>query len=251
MVCSFWTKRWAVGRFQVDRPLTVFITETVFTFGGQVEEESVPNTKIITMGGRFLAMTAPLGVVTVLGMVTLLGACSSPPTVRIVVDRVATVAPRPPGPSPIDVAAIHGPGAVESNAVVDAEVDGDTIRVALADGTKEKIRLIGIDTPETKKPGAPIGCFGPEASHFTAALIPVGTPIALELDVEPRDKYGRLLAYVRRADDGLFINEALAAYGYAMVLTYPPNVAYTDRFVEAVATARDQNLGLWGGCSSQ
>ncbi len=187
----------------------------------------------------------------VLPMVGLLTGCASRPGITVVVDRASTVAtPSRPGLEPgVDPGQITGPGPVEANATVSAEVDGDTIRVILADGSAETIRFIGIDTPETKKPGSPIGCFGPEASHFTAALIPVGTPLALELDVEQRDRYGRLLAYVRRASDGLFINEALANYGYAMVLTYPPNVAYTDRFVDAVAQARDQGRGLWVKCT--
>ncbi len=74
------------------------------------------------------------------------------------------------------------------------------------DGRKEKVRLIGIDTPETKKPDTPVQCFGPEASAYTAALVPVGTKVHLERDAEARDVYGRLLAYVYRADDGLFVN---------------------------------------------
>jgi micrococcal nuclease len=191
----------------------------------------------------------------------LLTACASKPSISVVVDRASTVPSAiadssadssvdASGAAPIDPSTVRGPGAVEANATVSAEVDGDTIRVTLSDGSRETIRLIGIDTPETKKPGSPIGCFGPEASHFTAALIPVGTPVALELDIEQRDRYGRLLAYVRRAADGLFVNEALATYGYAMVLTYPPNVAYTDHFVDAVAQARDQGRGLWTTCST-
>jgi micrococcal nuclease len=196
-------------------------------------------------GGALMVVTVSL----------LAPACASQPSLTVVVERATTAPPRPTPTaantdSVTDPTLITGPGPVAANATVSAEVDGDTIRVTLADGSSETIRLIGIDTPETKKPGSPIGCFGPEASHFTAALIPVGTPLALELDVEQRDRYGRLLAYVRRASDGLFVNETLASYGYAMVLTYPPNVAYADRFVEAVATARDQGRGLWVKCSS-
>ena len=146
------------------------------------------------------------------------------------------------------VAGLRGPGALKPNALLVAHTDGDTIRVRLNDSTEEKVRLIGVDTPETKRPGSPIQCYGPQASHFVKLLIPVGTPLALELDVEERDRYGRLLAYVRRASDGLFINEQLASNGYAMLLTYPPNVAYTDTFREAVMRARDANLGLWAAC---
>jgi micrococcal nuclease len=144
-----------------------------------------------------------------------------------------------------------GPGAVEANAVVDRVVDGDTVRIRLgADGSgaEEPVRLIGIDTPETKRPDTPVQCFGPEASQALNDALPEGTRLRLELDVEERDRYGRLLAYVYRADDGLFLNLALARGGFAVLLTYPPNVAHTDEFVAAVAAARDEGLGLWSAC---
>ena len=98
--------------------------------------------------------------------------------------------------------------------------DGDTITVSV-DGTKEKVRLIGIDTPETKKPDTPVQCFGPEATRSPTSLLPEGTPLHLERDVEARDKYGRLLAYVYRSDDGLFVNLEIVAKGYARLLTIP------------------------------
>jgi micrococcal nuclease len=136
--------------------------------------------------------------------------------------------------------------------------DGDTIRVRLnntntgnnPDPAEESVRLIGIDTPETKRPNSPVECFGPEATNFTTALLPAGTAIRIERDVEQRDQYGRLLGYVFRAADGLFVNEALARHGFAQQLTYPPNVAYADRFSAAVGIARDQQLGLWSRCEN-
>jgi micrococcal nuclease len=156
-----------------------------------------------------------------------------------------------PVQTPAEMAAlVNGPGALEPNAKVVAITDGDTIiiRYIVATDAKEKVRLIGIDTPETKRPGTPIECFGPEATQFITELLPVDTLIRIERDVEFRDRYGRLLAYVYRAYDGLFINDALARYGYAQQLTYPPNVAYADTFSEAVEEARNQNRGLWQGC---
>jgi micrococcal nuclease len=136
------------------------------------------------------------------------------------------------------------PGAAKVRRVV----DGDTIEVTL-NGRSERVRLIGIDTPETKKPNTPIECFGPQASAFTKSLLPKGTIVTLTRDVEARDDFGRLLAYVHRSSDGVFVNLALAEQGYANVLTIAPNVAHSDDFVRAVRIARNERRGLWGGCS--
>jgi micrococcal nuclease len=141
-----------------------------------------------------------------------------------------------------------GASAVEPNAVVERTVDGDTIDVDI-DGRRERVRLIGIDTPETKRPDSPVECFGPEASEFTASLLPPGTPVRLERDVVGRDDYGRLLAYVYRADDGLFVNREIVRRGYARPLTYPPNVAHAEGFVEAARAADAADEGLWAGCT--
>ena len=138
---------------------------------------------------------------------------------------------------------------VPMNATVDRVVDGDTVVVDI-DGRVETIRLIGIDTPETVKPDSPVECFGPEASAATKALLPEGTPLRLERDLEARDDYGRLLVYVTRAEDGMFVNLELVRNGFATLLTFPPNTAHVDDFVEAAESAREQGLGLWSGCSS-
>lgn len=140
------------------------------------------------------------------------------------------------------------PGSLTPNATLVRVVDGDTIDADVA-GTRERVRLIGIDTPETKKPDTPVQCFGPEASSFTTSLLPEGTALRLERDVEARDAYGRLLAYVYRADDGLFVNLEIVRRGYAHLLTIPPNVAHVDEFVAAAREAESADLGLWGGCS--
>ena len=134
------------------------------------------------------------------------------------------------------------------NATVRRVVDGDTI-VAIIDGTEERVRLIGIDTPETKKPDTPVQCFGPEASDFAKSLMPKGTPVLLVRDIEPRDKYDRLLAYVYLTSDGTFVNLDIMRKGYVLLLTLPPNVAHVDEFVAAAKAARKEKLGLWGGCS--
>lgn len=139
-------------------------------------------------------------------------------------------------------------GVLTSNATLVGVVDGDTIDVTI-DGAEERVRLIGIDTPETKKPDSPVECFGPEAASFTESLLPDGTRLHLERDVEARDQYGRLLAYVFVADSGQFVNLEIVRHGYANTLTIPPNVAHADDFVEAARAAEASNLGLWAGCA--
>jgi micrococcal nuclease len=126
-------------------------------------------------------------------------------------------------------------------------VDGDTIHVRLSTG-EETVRLIGIDTPETHKPGTPVECFGVEAARSMQRLVPEGTAVRLQRDAEARDRYGRLLAYVYRSKDALFVNLEQVKAGYAAAYTYPPNVAHADEFVKAAADARDSGRGLWSKC---
>jgi micrococcal nuclease len=135
-----------------------------------------------------------------------------------------------------------------ASATVQYVVDGDTVDL-LIDGEEVRVRLIGVNTPESVDRRKPVQCYGKEASKYTASLLPVGTEVRLERDVEPRDDYGRLLAYVYRASDGLLINLELARNGYAKPLTIPPNVAYSDLFVEAARVAEANDIGLWSACS--
>jgi micrococcal nuclease len=135
---------------------------------------------------------------------------------------------------------------VAPNATVLDVTDGDTIRVQV-EGQRETVRLIGIDTPETKDPDEPVQCFGPEASAATQALLPRRTPVRLVRDVEPRDQYGRLLAYVYLTD-GTFVNLDLARRGLADVLSIAPNTAHAPELRAAVDEARAAGRGLWGAC---
>ena len=137
--------------------------------------------------------------------------------------------------------------ATPPNAVVELVVDGDTIDVTI-DGDDERVRLIGIDTPETKRPDTPVECFGPEATAFTQTLLAPGTPVRLERDVVGRDDYGRLLAYVYRASDGILVNYEIIRQGYARPLTIAPNDSYAQLFVEAAGEAQRAAAGLWSGC---
>lgn len=126
-------------------------------------------------------------------------------------------------------------------------MDGDTVAIRLGSRT-EKVRLIGVNTPETVHPTKPIECFGPEASAHTKTLLPPGTDVWLERDVEARDKYGRLLAYVWRATDGLFVNLDLVSGGWAVPYPFPPNTAHESDFAAAANGAAQQDMGLWGKC---
>jgi micrococcal nuclease len=129
--------------------------------------------------------------------------------------------------------------------VVRKVVAGDTLEVSGG----ERVRLIGVDTPESVAPDRPVGCFGKEASTFTASLVPPGTQIRLVGDAEQRDRYGRLLAYVYRQADGLFVNAELLRRGYAQLLTIPPNIAHTDEFTAIARQAREGAQGLWAACT--
>jgi micrococcal nuclease len=125
-------------------------------------------------------------------------------------------------------------------------VDGDTIHVQLG-ATREKVRYIGVDTPETKHPTKGVQCFGQRASQFNARLV-AEEPVRLVRDVEERDRYGRLLAYVYRVRDGLFVNAELARLGYAQPLSIPPDVRHAARFSALARDAREHRRGLWSAC---
>ena len=131
-------------------------------------------------------------------------------------------------------------------AVVTRVVDGDTVHVSVG-GRDETVRYIGIDTPESVKPGTPVQCFAKAASAANERLV-AGERVRLSLDAEPRDRYGRLLAYVYRARDGTFVNAELVREGYARTLTIPPNVRYAARFAGLARRAREAQRGLWRAC---
>lgn len=126
-------------------------------------------------------------------------------------------------------------------AVVERVIDGDT--VVLVGG--EKVRYIGVDTPELQhRPKKKAQPYAKEATEFNRGLVE-GKKVRLEMDVERRDKYTRLLAYVY-LEDGRFVNAELLKEGYAQLLTIPPNVRYVDLFTGLQKQARDAKRGLWG-----
>ncbi len=140
-----------------------------------------------------------------------------------------------------------GQAGAPGDAAVVRVVDGDTVVVRLG-GTEETVRLIGIDTPETVKPAAPVECYGPEASAHLKTLLPPGTAVHLARDTEARDHFGRLLVYLRRAGDDLFVNLDLAQRGLARPLDISPNSARAAQISAAASQARAAGLGLWGAC---
>ncbi|NDC83091.1 thermonuclease [bacterium] len=138
---------------------------------------------------------------------------------------------------------------VTENAVVLGVVDGDTIRVTY-NKHRELVRLIGVDTPEcrrndklmrdvyrTKQDVNTVLALGNAAKHFTQSILSPNDVINLEFDVQKRDRYRRLLAYVY-LPDGRFLNEELLKSGHAMPLTVPPNVKYQAQFLEVFRKAR-------------
>lgn len=134
--------------------------------------------------------------------------------------------------------------------------DGDTIVVQIQN-RNEHVRLIGIDTPESyQNPKAERDAqknkldlptileLGKKSTNFLHSIIKAGDPLFLEFDIEQRDKYGRLLAYVF-LENGTFLNEKILASGYGLLYSVSPNLKYTKRLARAVKSARDNKLGLW------
>ena len=126
-------------------------------------------------------------------------------------------------------------------------IDGDTVDIDIK-GNTERVRLIGVNTPETKHPTKPIECFGPEASAYLTQLLPKGTHVRIERDIEARDRYGRMLLYLYRESDNLFINLDLVSHGYGTPMSIEPNTFHRNDFVHAAALAETTNVGLWKAC---
>ena len=194
-------------------------------------------TSTTTYGPEYLALTVPSDHPT----------SSSAPPATIPPATATTGLPpttaAPPSPPPATPGSALPAG---HDTTVTRVTDGDTIVV----GGTIRVRLIGMDTPETLDSRTAVQCFGPEASRHTGALVPAGTPVRLVYDVDRTDRYGRTLAYVYRLSDGLFVNVALVRDGYARMATFPPNVAHVDEIRAAETEAREAARGLWGGCDT-
>jgi micrococcal nuclease len=128
-------------------------------------------------------------------------------------------------------------------------VDGDTLEIAIDGGDTETVRVIGVDTPETVKPDTPVQCFGPQASRFEHEHVE-GHRVRLLVGVEPRDTYGRLLAYVWIETPGRdpFLEEVLLRRGLARTLTFHPNDRFAHRFEGLEQRVAAAGKGLWNAC---
>jgi len=146
-----------------------------------------------------------------------------------------TTTPVPPTPAPTPVPPTPTPTSPAQTAQVTGIVDGDTIDVQIEAQTF-RVRYIGINTPETGQPCAA------EATNYNAELV-MGKVATMVKDVSETDRYGRLLRYVYVGD--IFVNAELVRQGYANAVTYPPDVAYADLFVQLEAEARAAGRGCW------
>lgn len=123
-------------------------------------------------------------------------------------------------------------------------IDGDTVKIELPNGNEETVRLLLIDTPETVHPTKAVQPFGPEASQFSKKLMPANSKIEVELGINERDKYGRLLAYLY-VDDKM-VNKLLLEKGLARVAyIYVPNTKYLDEFEIIQKKAQKKAIGIW------
>ncbi len=122
-------------------------------------------------------------------------------------------------------------------------VDGDTLIINI-DNVEERVRLIGVDTPESVHPNAEKNVpYGEIASTFTKELVE-GKTVSIELDAQERDRYGRVLAYVYYEDK--MLNKTLLEQGHATLATYPPNVKYVEVFEKLEQEAKKNKVGIWG-----
>ena len=151
-----------------------------------------------------------------------------------------------PAQSPTPAAS---PSGLTPNATISEVIDGDTV-IAVVGGSTETVRLIGIDTPESVAKNRPNQCYGAQASDYLKSLLPEGTAVTMILDEEPRDQYDRLLAYLVRSHDDLFVNLDLVKRGYAGTLSHPPNTHYEELLNRAEKMASRSKLGLWGVCGN-
>lgn len=151
--------------------------------------------------------------------------------------------PESPSVSASASATASAGGNYEATVTVSRVVDGDTIEITPAVDGNEEVRLIGMDTPETKDPSEGVEPLGPEASAFATDEL-TGQSVGLEFDVEREDQYDRLLAYVYLG--GEMFNEVLVEEGYAQAYPYDPNTRYEERFAAAQQEARAAGLGIWG-----
>jgi micrococcal nuclease len=181
-------------------------------------------------------------------------ATSDAPTASVSTKPTATTTPAETPDATLAASAPSGvPDDVEP-ATVERVIDGDTIAVrahaegAVLEATAQiTVRLLEVDTPETKHPSKGVECFGPEATSYTSKLVPVGSTVWVAPDRERTDRYGRDLLYAW-AENGTFVNRQIIARGYGRVMLYEPNDRFIDEMRAAERAARAAGWGLWGAC---
>lgn len=237
--------------------------------GGRVPALSLPRNRALKLASALLLLLALLATATGCTAEAARDTAGPPSTAPATATTETTPKPAPapapepqPAPAP-DPAAELG----LKSAKVIRVVDGDTAVFGLANGRTEKVRFIGIDTPESTTRHEP---YGAEASAYTKRILTPGRRVYLQTDAELRDRYGRMLAYVWLAKpskltaDGrpplsetksIMLNARLMRDGFAQVMTIPPNLMFQDYFLDLQGEARDADRGLWklpagGGTSS-
>ncbi|NTU73171.1 thermonuclease family protein [Candidatus Roizmanbacteria bacterium] len=189
----------------------------------------------------------PLQYIIILVFSLILGSLGLAPQLHF--KQSTTPSPAPSHTTPVP--STHSQTAVQTTRVTRI-VDGDTIEIE----SGQKVRYIGIDTPELHHPTKGVQCYGQVASDKNKELV-LNKTVRLEKDVSENDKYGRLLRYVYVIDPnnpqgatsgGMFVNEYLVKEGYAHAATFPPDVKYSEHFIQLERGAREQMKGLWKAC---
>lgn len=193
--------------------------------------------------------------VAILASTVLLSGCAltatSTPAPVVESAAVETVAPQPAA-SPAAVPQPAVPADAQRVEVVWIS-DGDTFgaravrRGVLPRDVNETVRLLEIDTPESKAPGRPVECFAERATRALERMLPRGSTAWVQGDQELRDRYGRALLYVWN-DHGVFVNERMVRRGFARAVLFRPNDRYIDRMRSAEDAARKAGRGLWSAC---
>lgn len=224
--------------------------------GGGVATVAAPPAATATRAAPTAAKAVPSRTPTAMPPVTTVPPTVVPPTATATsVPPSPTATPEPPTatsipPTPTPEPPTPTPGPSGDQGEVVKVVDGDTLDVVVA-GTVYRVRIIGVDTPETVDPNSPVMCYGAEATAFTKQLVnEANGQVLLEKDISETDRYDRLLRYVwLQKSDGLhMLNWELVNAGMAQVSTYPPDVKYVDQFLAAQQTAQANGVGLWGAC---
>ncbi len=175
--------------------------------------------------------------------VALAAACAPDPSAGGSLPRAAAAAAVTATDASITLPA---PPASAEQLVVQRVVDGDTFVARFPTRREERVRLVGVDTPESVQPTTPVQCFAREAAGYTRTRLE-GQRVLAAKDVSEADRFGRRLRLVW-LEDGAFFNAELIARGYAQVATFPPDVTYADLFRALERRAREQGLGLWRSC---